>query len=302
MGAERRVRARVMLLSAEAPAGERGWREAELSIDGGIRVRYLKPGSPGGEDFFSLSSVSDLGFRVPSYLGVKEAFAVRFEESKVLVMAPGRNPLIYSREGFEDFVHAVFEVLLRGRPAFFWDGGRGTPLWSRGYLRVVGRGRLVVVGPDGSPVVSFPSVVRARVEAVGERRAWFLERYTPLGITGVYLHLPEKKTRLFVLRYLARFLGGAGYLPGIAGEFPEVLKGLVPPEISAEEREVLMALMSGMDPLELPGLLRMDPRRVEEIYDRLIRKGLLRLVGIRKVVEPTPLAEMSLKLEGGSDE
>ncbi|ASJ02574.1 hypothetical protein A3L09_04525 [Thermococcus profundus] len=297
---EGKVRARVMVVPDSSPGGSADtWKEAELSIEGGLRIRYLKDGLFSGEDFFSFSSVVDLGFKVPSHIGTGDVFAVRFQ-GKTLFMAPGSNPLIYSPSKFRDFIHGIFEALLRGRPVLFWEGGE-VPVWERGYLGAVGVGKLLIIGPNRAPILSFPSVVKARTETVDGKIAWFLERYTPLGISGVYLHIPERKTRLFVLRYLSRF-GGAGYLPELAREFPDVLADLKVPDVSPEEREVLMALMSGIDPLELPGLLRMDVRRVEEIYDRLIRKGLLSLVGIRKIVEPTPLAETAVELEEGEGE
>ncbi len=48
-----------------------------------------------------------------------------------------------------------------------------------------------------------------------------------------------------------------------------------------------MALYSGMDPLTLHEMFGISEKELEDIYDRLMDKGLLKLVMIRKVVDLT---------------
>jgi helix-turn-helix protein len=55
-------------------------------------------------------------------------------------------------------------------------------------------------------------------------------------------------------------------------------------ELSEREREVLMALYSGVSPFEIPSFVGMDVEKVEEVYDRLIELEILEEVRTRKEV------------------
>jgi helix-turn-helix protein len=56
-------------------------------------------------------------------------------------------------------------------------------------------------------------------------------------------------------------------------------------ELTDEEREVLMALYTGVSAFEIPGFVGMDVEQVEAIYDRLVEKGILEEVRTRREVE-----------------
>ncbi|WP_246986101.1 CheF family chemotaxis protein [Halorientalis marina] len=55
-------------------------------------------------------------------------------------------------------------------------------------------------------------------------------------------------------------------------------------DLSEREREVLMALYSGVSPFEIPSFVGMDVEKVEEVYDRLIELEILEEVRTRKEV------------------
>jgi helix-turn-helix protein len=59
-------------------------------------------------------------------------------------------------------------------------------------------------------------------------------------------------------------------------------------ELEEHEKEVLMALYSGVSSFEVPEFLDMDPDTVEEIYERLIELDVLQEVRIRREVALKP--------------
>jgi len=77
--------------------------------------------------------------------------------------------------------------------------------------------------------------------------------------------------------------------PTLQAEFKEVMeKELKELEsLDETEKQILMALYSGLNPLEIHQFLGLSEREIEEIYDRMIDKGLLKIVMIRKVVDLT---------------
>ena len=284
MPAEVRARAEVL-------RGGKRTRKREVVVTlshSGVSMRFVD--GKLGEDFFSFSLLEDLGF-LPPFPCDEPNFTLRFSDDRVLILSVGDNPLIYDRGKFEAFIHRIFVELLNGVPVFVRKPGED---WNVAYLRVIGPGRLLAVGKEGERLISFSSVG----EASCENGVWRLRVHSPYGTEEFEVKIEERKVRLFVLRYLQRFSPLSwGYLADLSREFPWLERELRCPELEPVEREVLDALLTGIDPLEVPRVLRMDPIDVERIYDSLIRKGLLRIKGIRKVVEPTPLAR-KLK-EGG---
>jgi hypothetical protein len=77
-----------------------------------------------------------------------------------------------------------------------------------------------------------------------------------------------------------------------AGRHVAVLESLVSRDVVSEtdfdlsdrEREVLMALYSGVSPFEIPDFLGMDVDDVEAVFDRLCETGLLREKRVRREV------------------
>lgn len=292
LGEKLRVRALII-------KGGKGTKVREVALNlkhDGISLRFIDGRLEG--DFFSFSALEDLGFNAPVPCH-QLPLALRFRGNVVLVLVAGDNPLIYDKGKFEAFVHGVFMKLINGKPVLVRIPEGDTP-WRRAYLKIVAPGKLLVVEEDNNQILSFPSVVGARIESLRGENVWALRKYTSAGLSWVYLKIPEKEIRLFVLRYLQRFSETTlGYLLSLSEEFPQVKKEIEVPELDALEREVIMAVLSGVDPLKVPGVLGRSVREVEQIYDRLIKKGLLRVVGIRKIVEPTKLARELEKGGGG---
>jgi helix-turn-helix protein len=55
-------------------------------------------------------------------------------------------------------------------------------------------------------------------------------------------------------------------------------------DLSDAERQVLMALYSGVSPFEIPGFVGMDVEDVEAVFDRLVETGVLREKRVRREV------------------
>ena len=68
-------------------------------------------------------------------------------------------------------------------------------------------------------------------------------------------------------------------------------------DLTVEEKQVLMALHSGVSPFEIPEFVGMDVERVEEIYERLVDLDALNEVRQRREVE---LTARGRKIAGGA--
>jgi helix-turn-helix protein len=299
MGADKKkgtVRTKCLILyPGEGIPGKTMECRIKLTHDG-LTLDYGK-----GSDFFRFSAISDLGFRPPhleDLNGLEEVFAIRMNNGRILILGRGENPLLYSKDEFEEAVHSIFAALLNGVTVHFLDSRRKGSI--RVLLSKVGlRGNAFVVDEEFKPVLSFSALSSAELEVQkepsGERRVVWKVKTVEHGAkpaSSFKLWIPIKKARLFLLRYLLRY-GAEGHVFSLAGEFSELSKEVrkvAPHKLTGEERDVLMALLSGVDPLEVPAVLRMEPAEVEEVYDSLIEKGFLRLIGVRKVVAPTELA------------
>ncbi len=86
------------------------------------------------------------------------------------------------------------------------------------------------------------------------------------------------------------YLSGEGWrmavLKSYLGQNQERTTGAV--ELSESEREVLMALYSGVSSFDVPNFLDMDVERVEEIFERLIEANVLEEVRTRREVSLKP--------------
>jgi len=67
----------------------------------------------------------------------------------------------------------------------------------------------------------------------------------------------------------------------IFGRFDKVAADI---ELSETEKQIIMSLYTGVSPFEIPNFLGLDVDQVEEIYDRLIKLGVLKEVRKRKEV------------------
>lgn len=86
------------------------------------------------------------------------------------------------------------------------------------------------------------------------------------------------------------YLSGEGWrmavLKSYLGQNQERTSGAV--DLSESEREVLMALYSGVSSFDVPNFLDMDVDRVEEIFERLIEANVLEEVRTRREVSLKP--------------
>ncbi|ACX73349.1 MAG: hypothetical protein GXN95_06700 [Methanococci archaeon] len=239
------------------------------------------------------------------------------ESDKTMVgFAPETS--IYGRKPIENFLRKVFYVLLNKKEIKIQYGAiKGGSIdpnvkWEDGYLIFVQRksalssGEILAVAvlENGKPKIYnlFSNIesIRLKTKLINEN-----EEAEVLEIKQIksnetitsYLYI-EKRERLFVLRYIATLTKYKNTVKDLlpksedelTSEFAaeswsgEKIKSEVE-KLSPEEQEILMALYTGISPLELPNMLNMDVDEVERILDELIDKGLLNLVRIRKEVE-----------------
>jgi hypothetical protein len=262
------------------------WREAEISVDGKeLRVSYTTE----GESTFTLSSLFDIEPGKRTGEGTEGAL-LKFRGVEVH-LAIDENPMIYDSQTFWRLIHAVFEAILNGVPVLIErEKAEKTFLRLIQSMRNPQEGNALLVDRDSRPVLNFAHVINGDRDKNGR---WKLELLSPTREREtLFLEFPDDRSKRLLLRYLLWFVPfSRPWAFGIARK-EEI--GLPDPNIklTREEVDVLDALLSGVNPLEVPALLRMEVGHVETIYARLIKLGLLRLVGIRKVVEPTEFAEL----------
>ncbi|ANF22006.1 CheF family chemotaxis protein [Thermococcus piezophilus] len=318
------TRVKVAIVSSWRGSREVKWKDAIGVIQNdGITLKYLRMGEVIGEDTFSFSSLSDLSVNVPDNYKLnpeKEHFGMKFyipgRGELMLILTIGDNLLIYDEKKFREFIHTIFEVLINGKAVKLLlariKGGaiNMESKWEDGSLRIVSiksakkgttERNIVVLDSTKKPIPIFSDVEDMDVEEIdmdGKKvEAWKIKHFYVNETITSYLYIPEKKTRLYVLRYLIRYIPGyfefvrklSKEFPVLQAEFKEVIEKELKELESLDEMEkqILMALYSGLNPLEVHQFLGLDEREIEEIYDRMIDKGLLKIVMIRKVVDLT---------------
>jgi len=318
------TRVKVSVQSSWAGKGRIHGRDALAQIEHNrLILRYLKMGEVVGEETFPLSHLEDIAIKLPDNFKLnpeKEHFGMKFyipvRGELTIVFTIGENLLIYDENKFKEFIHKIFEVLINGKHVKVQLARiRGGALnmeskWQDGSLRIVAvrsaRKRrtersIVVIDEDRRPIPIFSDVEDLEeedVEVNGKKiAAWKIKHFYENESVVSYLHVPEKKTRLYILRYLLKYRPEyAEFLMKAAEEFPTI-KTEFQEEIERElkelggldetEKQILMALYSGVGPLEVHEFLGLSEKEIEEIYDRLIDKGILKIVMIRKVVDLT---------------
>ncbi len=318
------ARVKATLISSWKGSGRVTWRDAIGVIQNDrLILKYLRMGEVVGEDSFPFSSLSDINVNVPDSHKLnpeKEHFGLKFyvpgRGDITLILTIGDNLLIYDEKKFREFIHTIFETLINGKAVKLLlariKGGaiNMESQWTDGSLRIVSvksakRGKternIVVLDPDRRPIPIFSDVEDMDVEEVdmnGKKiQAWKIKHFYVDETVTSFLYIPEKKTRLYVLRYLLKYIPGyfefimkvSKEFPTLQAEFKEVMEKELKELESLDEMEkqILMALYSGLNPLEIHQFLGLDEREIEEIYDRMIDKGLLKIVMIRKVVDLT---------------
>ncbi|WP_048055926.1 CheF family chemotaxis protein [Pyrococcus sp. ST04] len=300
------------------------WRDAIAQLDSDrLVIKYLKMGEVVSEDSFPFSSLSDISVRIPDELKLnpeKEHFGMKFyiptRGEVLLILTIEENLLIYDEKKFLEFIHKIFETLINGKPAMIQlariVGGaiNMESKWQQGWLRVVKvksartqktERSVVVITEEKKPISIFSDIEDIEIEEVdmnGKKvRAWKIRHFHINQSVTSYLYIPEKQTQLFVLRYLLKYnpatmefiMKIADDFPSLKAEFQEFMERELR-ELEAldeMEKQILVALYSGIDPLELHQFLGITEKEIEEIYDRMIDKGLLKIIMIRKVVDLT---------------
>ncbi len=301
------------------------WRDAMAYLENDrITLKYLRMGQVVGEDVFPFSSLIDIGIKIPDELKLDPPqlphFGMKFyvpgSGEKTLVLTIGSNLLIYDEKAFKTFIHRVFEVLINGvKVKLLLARMRGGALnmdakWEDGTLRIVTvrsvrknrrERNIIVLTSEGKPIPLFSDMEDLDIEEIemGNKKveAWKIKHFYENESVVSYLFVEDKKVRLYILRYLLTYrkdyvellIKASEEFPTIKAEFQEELERELKElgGLDEMEQQVLMALYSGMDPLTLHEMFGISEKELEEIYDRLIDKGLLKLVMIRKVVDLT---------------
>lgn len=307
--------------SWKGSAGVR-WRDAIAYVEPDkIGLKYLKMGEVVGEDVFPFSALTDISIKIPDEVKLDPElphFGLKFylpSGEKTLFLTIGKNMLIYDEKTFKAFVHKIFEVLINGAPVkLLLARMRGGALnmdakWQDGVLKIVvvrsirraRKERNIIVLVEGRPVSLFADMEDLDIEEIemGDKKveAWKIKHFYENESVVSYLLVEDKKLRLYIIRYLLTYrrdymellIKAAEEFPQIKAEFQEELERELKElgGLDEMEQQVLMALYSGMDPLTLHEMFGISEKEIEEIYDRLMDKGLLKLVMIRKVVDLT---------------
>lgn len=319
------TRVKVAIHSSWKGRSKINWRDAIAVIEyERLVIKYITMGEVVGEDTFSFSALTDVGIKIPGgikldpeqeHFGLKFYLETRGEVTVILTI--GKNLLIYDEARFRDFIHKLFEVLIDSVPVKIELARiRGGALnmetkWLDGNLKILSykspkTGKreinIVITTQETPPIPIFSDMEDLEIEEVEMNgkpvSAWKIKHFYDGESVVSYLYIPEKKVKLYILRYLLKYGGGnilelllkaAEEFPNIKMEFQEELERELKEldELDEMEKQLLMALYSGVDPLEAHEFLGISERELEDIYDRLIDKGILKIVRIRKVVDLT---------------
>jgi len=316
------VRVKAAVHSGWKGEGQIRWKDALAYVEyDRIGLKYLKMGQVVSEEVFPFAELEDLSIRVPDEFKMDPElphFGLKFytpSGEKTLVLTIGKNILIYDESAFKAFIHRIFEVLINGAHVkLLLARIRGGALnmnakWEEGTLKIVvvrsvlkrRKERNIIIIINGKPVSIFADMEDLDLEEIeieGKKvQVWKIKHFYENESVVSYLLIENKKIRLYILRYLLTYRRDyLEMLLKVAEEFP-VIKAEFREELERElrelggldemEQQVLMALYSGVDPLTLHEMFGISEKELEDIYDRLIDKGLLKLVMIRKVVELT---------------
>lgn len=245
------------------------WRTGRIVLSN----RRLVVADGDGKRTVPLGSITGIGGRADvsqSVAAVAEYVSVRVDED-VLLLSPD-DP--------EALENALYEAILSGitvsvkHPAV--EGGVVQSIdWERGRLKLEADGVAIALTSGTLVDVTLDDV--ATVET--ERRtventtcAVVAVAHTEAG-TSVETHIAGDVRRQRLL---------ASYLRAGAA------RNEVSLELSEREREILMALYSGVSPFELPAFVGVDVDEVEEIFDRLIEADVLNEERVRREVSLTP--------------
>ncbi|WP_129115121.1 CheF family chemotaxis protein [Halegenticoccus tardaugens] len=196
--------------------------------------------------------------------------SLRFDDDVVLVAASDHD----------EFETAVYRALLDGRvllakhPAVAGGVVRDSK-WEKARLKV-GDGTVNLALERGAFVplelADVGTVSVAERTVGGEKKPVVEVEHTEEG-TSVQTHLSGSERRCAILESLLRADENRR-----TGEL----------ELSQSEREVLMALYTGVSPFEIPGFLGVEVDEIEEIFERLAELEVVDVVRVRREVALRP--------------
>ncbi|PSQ33140.1 hypothetical protein BRD09_01830 [Halobacteriales archaeon SW_10_68_16] len=196
----------------------------------------------------------------------------------------GDNVILVDVRDVEDFESEYCraalhdEVILVKHPAVVGGVVQEDDSWSKGKFRL--REDTVVLGLPGGETVSFEignvgTIETTDREVAGDRRPVVKVEHTDSDDRSVETHFSGNDWHARALESLLRTV-----IENRGGDH----------ELSETERQVLMALYSGVSPFEMADFVGIDVEEVEDIYQRLIEVG-----AVDKVRERT---EVTLNAQG----
>ena len=206
--------------------------------------------------------------KIGSIKGRQDANKPLAQVSSYLSLQVGNDVTLIAPKSHEKFEHELYsavldqQVVLVKHPAV--EGGvvQGNA-WQKGRLTLEEGSNVALAVSDGQfveiEIDDVGTVDEKEGEVKGEERFVIEVEHTEEE-TAVETHITGPRSKVTILASLLR-----------KGE----QKNTTDVELTDEQREVLMALYSGVSPFQIPNFVGMEVSRVEEIYDNLIEEGIL---------------------------
>ncbi|MFB6078467.1 MAG: CheF family chemotaxis protein [Halarchaeum sp.] len=198
--------------------------------------------------------------RVSGYIGV------RYENDVFLVAA--EDHVEFEMDFYRAFLDQA--VVLAKHPAV--EGGVVTDAtWEQARMKVDDEGVSLALRSGTFVEITLDDVGRVETSerTVKEDKRYVLAAEHSEGQTSVETHLAGQDRRVRILESLLR--------KGVEQNTADI-------ELDETEREVLMALYSGVSPFDVPEFVGEDVDDVEEIYERLVELDVLDEVRVRREV------------------
>lgn len=214
----------------------------------------------------ALDDIENKGPYVQDAAPVSEYLPLRFGDDVILLSAA-------EQETFEtDLFRAVLddEVCLVRHPAV--EGGVVKDVdWTKGQMTVSAEALTIERSKEDGPTIErsdIGSCSRETEPVRGEERTVFVVEHARDG-TSVETHLVADDLHETVLAVMLR--------EGAARNSTDI-------DLSSVERQVVVALYSGVSPFDVPSFVGVDVDRTEEIFDRLIELDVISVVRERTEV------------------
>lgn len=219
----------------------------------------------------------------------------RFDVSQAAVTTAKYLSLVYSADGerrvslittgneeqLDEFRNSIFNVLLNRKIVFvkhpvMKGGVMQDSEWEKGQL-VLGTDGVRIGTEDGELItMKMKGVQNIEMKEANfreeTRKVVSIEHVDDDDVTlDTYVYAPKA-----MMSALAKY---------VAQDFEKEVKSKI--ELDETEKQVIMALYSGVSPFDIPGFIGADIDRVEEIYEQLIEMNVLSEVRKRREVSLT---------------